>query len=74
MILVPLFTFTKQTIMQTQNRPEGEDNDRNKQEPHDPVQAGKAAIEAGKLNEKSKPAEQQHNEERKDAENWRNEG
>ena len=74
MLLVPLFIMNKQRTMQTQNTPEGEDNDRNKQEPHDPVKAGRDAIEAGKLNEKGKPAEQQRNDEKKDAENWRNEG
>jgi hypothetical protein len=51
-----------------------EENDKNRQEPHDPVQAGKEAIEAGKLNERDKPAGQQREEEEKDAENWRNEG
>lgn len=62
--------------MQTnkQNTPDTETNDRNRQEPHDPVQAGKEAIEAGKLNERGKPAAQQQDEERKDAEAWRNEG
>ena len=73
MILVPLFTAAKQKKMQTQNRPEGEDNDRNKQEPHNPVQAGREAIEAGKLNEKDKPADKQRGDEAKDAESWRNE-
>jgi hypothetical protein len=50
-----------------------EDNDKNKQEPHDPAAAGKAAIEAGKI------ADPKNNEateatEKEDAEKWRNEG
>lgn len=62
--------------MQTtkQTTPDAETNDRNRQEPHDPVQAGKEAIEASKLNEQGKPAAQQQEEEKKDAEQWRNEG
>lgn len=62
--------------MQTnkQTTPDSESNDRNRQEPHDPVQAGKEAIEASKLNERGKPAAQQQEEEKRDAEQWRNEG
>ena len=56
------------------NATDNESNDRNRQEPHDPVQAGRAAIEAGKLNEQDKPAAQQRIDEKKDAEQWRNEG
>ena len=59
----------------TQNAPGTEDNDTNKQEPHDPVAAGQKANEAGRLaNEKDKPAGQQEDEAKKDAEQWRNEG
>lgn len=58
-----------------QNTPGGEDSDTNKQEPHDPVAAGRKANEAGRLaNEKDKPAAQQEDEAKKDAEQWRNEG
>ena len=57
-----------------QNSADTESNDRNKEEPHDPVKAGKEAIEASKLNEQDKPAGQQDEEEAKDAEAWRNEG
>ena len=62
--------------MQTekQSTRDEETNDRNKQEPHDPVQAGREAIEASKLNEIDKPAGQQQEDEKKDAERWRNEG
>lgn len=76
MILVPLFLNTKTQTVQTnkQNGSDTESNDRNKQEPHDPVKAGKEAIEAGKWNERDKPAGQQGAEEAKDAEAWRNEG
>ena len=46
-----------------------EDNDLNKQEPHDPVAAGKAAIEAGKIASPQSDAKEEA-----DAEKWRNEG
>lgn len=67
---------TKHNSMQADKQAitDTESNDRNRQEPHHPVQAGREAIEAGKLNEGNKPAEQQRREEAKDAEQWRNEG
>lgn len=75
MILVPLTISISYRKMQQpkQDNITGEDNDRNRQEPHDPAQAGSEAIEAGKLNEKGRPAGQQA-EESADAERWRNEG
>ena len=55
--------------------PAQEDNDQNKQEPHDPVEAGKKAIEASKISNKSGASpEQQQEAEKKDADQWRNEG
>jgi len=58
-----------------QSPSEGEDNDVNKKEPHDPVEAGKKAIEAERLvNEKNNSAPEQNSEEKADAEKWRNEG
>lgn len=56
--------------MQTnkQNNPDEESADRNRQGNHDPVQAGREAIEAGKLNE------QNQSDEAKDADRWWNEG
>lgn len=54
---------------------DSETNDANKKEPHDPVKAGKEAIEAGKIaNDHDKPQEQKDKEEKEDAEKWRNEG
>ncbi len=52
-----------------------EDDDQNKQEPHDPVEAGRKAIEASRLTNDSgaSPAEKQEAE-KKDADRWRNEG
>ena len=38
------------------------------------AEAGKKAIEASKINEKEKPASQMEEDEKKDAEVWRNEG
>lgn len=76
MILVPLTVNTKFSRMQTDKqttRGDEEVADRNRQEPHDPVQAGKEAIEASKVAE-GKPEPQQHEDEQKDAERWRNEG
>ena len=49
-----------------------EDNDLNKQEPHDPVEAGKKAIEAGEVASGGK--EGQESNDKADAEKWRNEG
>ena len=46
-----------------------------KKEPADAVAAGKKAIEADKkINKQDKSTEQVENEEKKDAERWRNEG
>jgi len=46
-----------------------------KHDEHDPVQAGKKAIEAEKkINNQDKSTEEKNNEEAKDAEQWRNEG
>ena len=45
-----------------------------KEDVQNPSQAGKEAINAGKLNEKDKGALQRKEDEAKDAENWRNEG
>ena len=54
---------------------DNEDNDLNNQQDHDPVEAGKKAIEAEKLaNDPDKPKEQQEKEDKDDAEKWRNEG
>lgn len=76
MILVPLTINAKQSRMQAdkQTTADTESNDRNRQEPHDPAQAGREAIEAGRLNDRNKPAEQQRRNEASDAEQWRNEG
>lgn len=74
---LPLYqTIKNENVMQDnkQNTPAGEEADRNKQEQHNPVQAGKEAVEASKLNDKGKPVEQQRADEAKDAERWRNEG
>ncbi len=52
-----------------------EDKDENKQEPHNPVEAGRKAIEASKLtNDNGIPASEQQEAAEKDAEQWRNEG
>ncbi len=52
-----------------------EDNDQNKQEPHDPVEAGRKAIQASKLaNDSGTPAAEQQDADAKDADQWRNEG
>lgn len=75
MILVPLtFNLNSRRMKPRKEQPDPETADRNRQEPHDPVQAGRQAIEASKLNEKEKPAETQQEEEKQDAEQWRNEG
>lgn len=61
-------------MQNTRQTPDSETADRNNQEPHNPAQAGKEAIEASKLNQSGKPAGQQQQEEAADAEAWRNEG
>lgn len=76
MILVPLTFRSKQEKMQTQKQAGSneEKGNRNKEDLHDPLPAGREAIEARKVNERDKPARQQEEEETKDAEQWRNEG
>ena len=55
----------------TDQLPGGEDQDLNNADQHDPVEAGKKAIEAERLTNDKDASEA---EEKDDAENWRNEG
>lgn len=60
--------------MSTTPGPNPEEQDANREEPHNPVEAGQAAIEAGKIAEGPKAPGQQDKEEAEDAERWRSEG
>lgn len=65
----------KKVMAEDKEQSGSEANDSNKKESHDPIKSGKEAIEADRQTNKSdKSKEQQVEEEKQDAQNWRNEG